>query len=58
MSFDDVYSYDEMMIVSYFVVSLGVDEVEKFMYKMMEGISRNVDVLTNDDMRKCAFWVE
>lgn len=50
--------YDEMMIVSYFVVSLGVDEVEKFMYKTMEGISRKVDVLTNDDMRKCAVWVE
>lgn len=27
MSFDEVYSYDEMMIVSYFVVNSRVDEV-------------------------------
>lgn len=58
MSFDMVYVYVEMMIVSYFVLYLEVDEVESVMYKTVAGISRKVDVLTDDDTRKCAVWVE
>lgn len=59
MSFDEVYSYGEMMIVSYFVVDSRVDEVGELMYKTVEaGIGRKVNVLTDDDMRKCTVWVE
>lgn len=59
MSFDEVYSYGEMMIVSYFVVNSRVDEVGKLMYKtVVAGIGRKVDVLTDDDIRKCTVWVE